>query len=512
MNLWPWQERCGEELAEAIDGGAKSVVVTGPTGSGKTIEMIRLIEWCNERRWPCALFTNRRLLLEQTKERLEAHGIHPGMRAAGYETAYLRDVQLAMFQSEISRVYNRKDRSLHPARVVIADECHLSRSGQSEKLLRDYMDQGAAIVGFTATPLDLGDLYSELIVAGTNSECREHGALVAAQTYAPDEPDLKHVKRYMVGEDLTETQNVQAMMRPGIFGRVFKHWDRLNPERKPTILFAPGVKESLWFAEQFVSSGIRAAHIDGQDCWSCGEFGQGPLAREKILAEFKAGDISVVCNRFVLREGIDIPSIGHAIFACVFGSLSSYIQSGGRALRAAPGKEDVTIQDHGGNWHRHGSLNSDRDWSLGQTNTRTVGERIERLREKREAQPICCPNCGKVRSGGKVCSACGHQGHINSRMVVQIDGNLREITGDFYKPRRVATRPDTERLWLSMYHRMKRANRTFRQAEALFFVENHYYPPRTLPRMPVSDGDWWCKISDVPMERLRSEQFERAAS
>jgi hypothetical protein len=57
-----------------------------------------------------------------------------------------------------------------------------------------------------------------------------------------------------------------------------------------------------------------------------------------------------------------------------------------------------------------------------------------------------------------------------------------------------------------MYHRAKskKWNATFRQAEAIFVRENHYWPPRDLPFMPKSTADMWRKVSDVPRDSLIS--------
>ena len=109
-----------------------------------------------------------------------------------------------------------------------------------------------------------------------------------------------------------------------------------------------------------------------------------------------------------------------------------------------------------------------------------------------------------VRRTGKQCPACGHIAHAKSRMVVQIDGTLKQVSGDIIKPHRIKMLPDTQRLWQTMYHRAKskKWNATFRQAEAFFFYENHYYPPRDLPLMPKESGDWWRKVADVPQNNL----------
>ncbi len=150
MNLWPHQIRAVEETTEAIAGGAKRICLTAPTGAGKTRVMIELIEWASDLNWPVALYTNRRMLLDQTKNVLESHGVNVGMRASGYETALLRDVQLCMTQTELSQVYQRKIRQLHDAKLVLIDEAHVQKGGTVENIITEHVGQGAAIVGITA--------------------------------------------------------------------------------------------------------------------------------------------------------------------------------------------------------------------------------------------------------------------------------------------------------------------------------------------------------------------------
>jgi len=504
---WPNQQRAFDLTTAAIAQGVKRICLTSPTGSGKTAMMTDMIQWGVEEGRRVALYTQRKMLYEQTAGVLERAGIDFGKRASGHETALLRAVQLAMTPTELSRVYQRGDRELHAAGLVLIDEAHCQTGGAMQKIMQDHVADGAAIVGYTATPLDLEGLYDELIVAGVPSECRDFGALVPAETYAPDEPDLRHIKNYQVGLDLTEKDNAKAIMRPGVFGRVKDAWLQHNPHQKPTILFAPDVRGSIFFAEQFTKAGIRAAHIDGSDVWLDGQFySTSQENRELVRDLMMAGDVKVVCNRFVLREGIDWPFVECGILACVFGALTSYLQSVGRLLRTCKdtGKQSATLLDHGGNWWRHGSANEDREWFLDLTNHRVVGERLEKMREKKIAEPITCPECGKVRNGGRQCPVCGHIAHRKSRMVVQVDGTLKLREGDIMRPWRIKREQNTPDLWRQMYYRAKsqKWNATFRQAEAMFFRENYYYPPRDLPLMPVESGDWWRKVADVPREAL----------
>jgi superfamily II DNA or RNA helicase len=504
MILWECQDRTLAAIDTAVNAGQKRICVTLPTGGGKTVIMG---ETTRRMSVPTILYTNRRMLREQTSERMEAFGIDHGIRAAGVDPALLKDVQVSSIMTEESRVYRRKKWELHPAKLVLIDEAHNQTGNVAKKILNAHVEAGAVVVGFTATPLDLDGMYEHLIVGAVNSELRDCGAHVICQTYAPDEPDLRHVKQVKVGEDLSDEENKKAIMRPGIFGRVKDNMLRLNPELRPMIGFGPDVAGSLWFAEQCHAAGISAAHIDSERIWINGEVlsSDDPDNRKHLAALSKSGEIKIVWNRFVMREGIDWPWLYHGIMATVFGSVTSYLQAGGRLLRAHESLDHVLLQDHGGNYHRHGSLNSDREWSLGLTSHMVTSMKQDRMREHKEDQPIVCPQCGFVRLRGPSCLQCGHKSERKSRVVVQANGDLKEIEGDIYKPRRIKELPDTEKIWRQCYMRAKNSKNgmTFRQAEALFFCENFYYPPRNLPFMPTHEADWFRKVKDVPVNDLQ---------
>ena len=512
-DFWPMQTHGCQGVVDAYYEGIRRIVLTSPTGTGKSRMMIALLEWAASMGWPSVLYMHRRMLLRQTRGVLDRHGIEYGMRASGIEPALLKDIQLAMFQTEMSAVLKRKSRELHPAKLVLIDELHAHGGATMQEFLQQHYEQGALIVGITATPLDLEGEWDRLVVAGKTSDGRKCGALVPAYTVCPDEPEMKLIKKYKVqqlqenGQDLTDKENAEVIMRPGIFGRVYDHWKQLNPDAKPTILFGPDVGGSLFFAQEFWRKGVNAAHIDAKEIWWNGEaMPSDDDNRERVLKATETGEIQVLCNRFVLREGIDLPHIAHAIFACVVGSLRSWLQMGGRVLRAHPATPTVCIHDHGANFRRHLSLNLDRYWELGQTGYKTTGMHIENMREHPEAEPIRCPRCGTMRLSGPKCinSECGYEYHKRSKVVVQVNGDLKLVEGASYKPHFTRQKPDTEKKWISMYHRAKsdKWDASFRQAVANFVQENHYWPPKNLPFMPTDPADWFEKVKDVPRERL----------
>ena len=809
MKLWPHQERGLTEIeairGAATEGNPPAICFTSPTGGGKSKCMVEIIKRDVAAGKKVSLYTNRRLLLEQISGVLEKHSIPFGIRAAGHERDQDKAVQLSSLQTEVQRVYKSNKWTLHKADTVLVDEAHCCGGDTSVKIINDHQRWGGHVIGFTATPLDIGHIYRHLVVAGTNSELRACGAHVIAHTYCPDEPDTRYIKRQASGE-YSEADVKKVIMTPVIFGRVLKWWKKLNPDARPAILFGPGVGESLWFAEQFINAGVPAAHIDGDKVWVNGEsYSSNAKVREQVLDDFRKGRIRVLCNRFVLREGIDIPEIYHCIFATVFGGLQSYLQSGGRVLRshksldhvcvardtmiltdrgevpvqdvlltdkvwdgvefvshdgatcngtssvldwdglsATPehkvltnhgwkeikvaktfrqrivkggangrpirvhdnsnpynktgtsrqgygrgglqslrqevvrilpedSKQDSTrmpclpaeawrspsldiqpvrwpatemhkpketflpevwwrwnrvqvffdtrgcevgnkepwraikqkdaarqdqqpwplrgwqstlgheqrerteqicgqrcwltpdckdaggisvlgaahqessekrafdrtdkaevwdikncgprnryvangsivancIQDHGGNWHRHGDLNEDRKWELVYTNRIATGLREQSIRENREPEPIICCRCYGYRLWGPECPYCGYKHTSRSRIVIQKDGRLNEMKGRIYRPRNIRVQSDTEKIWSQCVHRCRRSGMTFNQAEGLFFYENHYYPPRTLPGMPVESLDWFLPIKVVPRQRLLTKEQPAAPS
>ena len=494
MRLWPHQQRALDDIAFHREDGCGAILVTAPTGSGKS----KVMECLLEQGEPCALYTDRRMLMEQLARGLRSAGFDFGIRAAGHEPNLFPDIQLCMVQTESRRVVELEARSHHPARVVILDEAHRLKADTMQGILELHAQDGATIIGFTATPLGLSHIYNRLIVAATNSECRACGAHVPAHTYAPSEVDVSDLKRQTTGEyEVGELR--KRFSRPVVFGEVFRHWKRLNPDARPTLGFGPDVAGSQWFAEQFENQGVPAGHIDAKQVIIRGEqYESTEETRAQFIDELRAGRI-VAWNRFVLREGIDIPELYHGIFATAFGALTSYIQAGGRLLRSHPSLSGVVIQDHGGNTNRHGSLNSDREWYLEDTEQTVRAKREDRLRSKSEPEPITCPECGKMRASGPRCMDCGHIASHKSRIVIQLNGELKEVRGDIYKPRRQSQEPQEIQDWKTCLFRCANARKrtlSFNQAMGLFARE-HFgrWPNKEWPLVPQSKLDGMRKVT-----------------
>lgn len=526
MADWLWQTRGVESVLAAIARDQRRLVLTSPTGMGKTRTAGLLVEHYLDRMQRVVVYANRKILIRQLSDMMEAAGHVHGVRAADHFPEHHHPFQISSIQTEGARSL-RGNQELHPADLVIFDEGHLHTSGQAKEIADWHLERGTTILYLTATPVGMSEVADEIVVAGTKAEGREHGALVLAHHYGPDEPDTRNIGLVSPGDDFSEEQARKVMGAVNdkgmankrlvqLFGRVGQHYLKLNPLRKPALLFAPGVRESMWFVDRFVAIGVSAAHIDGEGIYYGQRDDDGfPIvvptseeAREQLREESRTGKVQVISNRFVMREGIDFPWIEHLILATVLGSIQGYVQVGGRGLRAYPGKSHCIIQDHAGLWWRHGSLNADIEWHLNETSHMLGAARFDDLREHRVAEPFCCPQCNMILSR-RACP-CGFKidPTRRTRPVLMQDGELVQLGGPIVKPRRRYACKDTLAIWKQCYFRARnsKSRMTFAQAEGLFVKEAKHWPPRTLPFMPKKTIDFYRPVADVPPAELKRQE------
>jgi hypothetical protein len=459
------------------------------------------------------ILTHRRVLLDQLSKVLDNYGIKYGFRASGKKSNLSAPIQLALTNSEFNRAHKDDRWPLHDCEIVHVDEIHAQTAGMVQTIASAYQNQGAKLLGWTATPREVAHLCEEMVVVATVPELIFQGYLVPPVMFGPDMPDaeaLERVTRQSNGEySVSGLKKIWNCSK--IFGRVVEFYNRLNPERRPTILFAPGVPESLWFAERFTERGIRAAHIDGNDVWLDGKFEKsGSGSRQAVFDGVVSGDIKIVCNRFVLREGFDCPSISHAILATPFGSRTSFFQAVGRALRPSPGKTQATIQDHGGAWLNHPAIDSDVEWDMDMSDYVASRLHVELLRGDSEnppriSEPYNCPKCFCVRWHGEACPLCGHKFVTRSRPVIQENGELILVDGPAYRARKIKRAPTDAEDWERIYwgNVSNHPGRTPEQAYSYFAMSNNWrWLPRDLPLMPIRPRHWYVPFGDLTFDDL----------
>jgi superfamily II DNA or RNA helicase len=459
-------------------------------------------------------YVNRKLLIPQTLSQMQKIGLWSGVRAAEYDDLYQEDApfQVTSCQSEDARCYKSSTWDLHhvgDGGIVIVDEAHMQKSKVMKNILGWYRRQNARIILLTATPVAMGGWADELLVSASLREWRDAGALVMVQPTTVSQPDMRKVKRNATGEYVLDGEKKKVYMQ-SIVGDVVSSYEKSH-ETGPTMVYCPGVSESVWMVRKFRERGHRFIHVDATSAEIDGV--RHSLTRElwaEIVEMVKAGEAAGLSSRFKLREGVDIPQATHCILATPIGSLASYLQIVGRVMRAYScdgyTKTHAILQDHGGVYHSQGSPNQDRDWdSLWQMKEHAASSfHMDQLREGAVKESIRCPNCGAERAAGPKCWKCGFEHPLSERRIIEENGALRQVTGDIVPRTRRVRRHDTAQLWTKMFYgyRNKKVEQSFAQMEAFFYRTHGYRPTRDLPFMPRHAIDWKAKVYEVPMEKL----------
>lgn len=462
MKPWPHQERAMVQIREALSTRTHSCVVA-PPGAGKSWIMRETTREQIAQGKRVVIFVHRQALMDQTIATFKNEGIRFGVVASGY--ADLLDEHEPVQICSIQTVYRRLGTlrvHVPEADIILVDEAHQ----QTEQMARSiffgcddfvgYHHKGATIIGFTATPVDIAGVYQKIIYAGHYTELRKCRAHLPVKTFGGPTPDLSGLKTTKSG-DFSSKKLAERMRVHTIFGHVYDEWMDHNPDSMPAILFAPGVGESKFFVTHFAQRGVAAAHIDGAECYWTEWVEQNGVRtlvkktapttsdiRQMILQRSKENYFKVICNRFVLREAIDMPWLFHGIFATAFGSIASYLQSVGRIQRYHPDYTFKLMTDHGGNYDRHLSPNDNRNWRIGDT-ANSIQKKIFEKKQRTKgdfAEPISCGRCHGLRMRGPECPHCGFRKTTSVRLVLQLDGKLEKKTSRVVQYKRPQTAND----------------------------------------------------------------------
>jgi DNA repair protein RadD len=240
--------------------------------------------------------------------------------------------------------------------------------------------------------------------------------LVPTRHYAPTDPDLTGV-RVQAG-DYVETQLADVMDRPKLVGDIVTHWHRLAEDRR-TVVFATGVQHSIHIRDEFIRSGVKAAHIDGSTTKE---------ERDAILRKLERGDLDVVTNCMVLTEGWDMPDVGCCVLARPTKKMGLYRQMIGRVLRPAESKPDAIVIDHSGAVYRHGFAEDHVEWTLSPDKHAKNPTHEQRGEHGTRSRLLDCAQCGALRVAGEACRHCGFKPAPPPKYVPTIDADLALAT------------------------------------------------------------------------------------
>jgi superfamily II DNA or RNA helicase len=240
--------------------------------------------------------------------------------------------------------------------IVIGDEIHRSPSNTYSKILKYFPN--AWHIGYTATPertdgQPLGHYYDYI----NSYENNDIGWFID-QGYLADyylkswktDYKAKSSKDDLVEQDL-------HFNRGELIADACKEWERFALGEK-TLVYATTTEHCYAIVEKFNT------YFDGKYKFAYIGSTLTATQRRDTLESYLYGELTGLVNVSLITEGIDIPLVSCLSLQRFVGSPGLLTQIWGRGLRPKPNGKRLTILDHAGNAHFHGSPRFQREYSL----------------------------------------------------------------------------------------------------------------------------------------------------
>ncbi|KAA5961038.1 MULTISPECIES: DEAD/DEAH box helicase [Pantoea] len=378
-----------------------SFMLYAPVGFGKTAIAALITHGFVSRGLRVMFVAPYTVLLDQTASRFVEYGLPED------EISYVWRDHPSYFPQNLIQIASADTliRRKFPDNIdlLIVDEAHLRRK-QLLKVI-EYLTQetNVKVVGLSGTPFAkfLGNYYQKLIKPTTMKELIEIGALSPYEFYAPSHPDLTGVKTSVqagYGSDYNEEQIGKIMSAAPLVGDIVRNWLE-NGQNRPTICFCVNVAHANFVTMEFSRAGVAVevmtAHTPHDQ-------------RQLTIRRFEQGITKIIVNVGVLVAGFD-SDVRCIIFARPTKSEIRWIQTLGRGLRPAPGKEQCLIFDHTGTVSKLGYPDDiEYDYLPADSDgMETAPVRVSRVEEP-EQLPKECPSCHYVKPVGiYICPKCG---------------------------------------------------------------------------------------------------------
>ncbi len=353
LRLRSYQQEAVDQVRSAIRAGCRRPLVTLPTGAGKTLVFGAFArEEAQESGGRCLILAHREELLDQAHQKLglvwpEAQvGVVQGSRAE-YGA---RDVVVASIAT-----LARPGRLAQLGQVdrVVCDEAHHVVAGTWRGVLHDlgvFGTHGPPCVGVTATPgradlRGLGAVFQRIVYERSILWMMMRGylcdlrTLVVRTDVSVDSVRIGHDGDFDAGAlgSVLNTANRNALIVQTY---------REHCRGRKALAFVATVKHAEDLAATFRASGVAAEAVSGQSTSG---------VRHRVIGDFRAGRLQVLCNAAVLTEGYDDASVAAILLARPTRSAGLYTQMVGRGLRPHPRKSDCLLVDYA-DASRHHSL------------------------------------------------------------------------------------------------------------------------------------------------------------
>jgi DNA repair protein RadD len=336
----------------------QNAIMVLPTGSGKSLIIADIASKLDGH---LLIFQPSKEILEQNFAKLQSYGVLDcSIFSASFNSKEINRITFAM----IGSVRNKPEFFSH-FKYVIIDECHGVNSKNDESMYNKFLNGlDCRVLGLTATPYRLSTdgfggsilkfitrtrprIFSEMIYHVQIKELADQGFLAKMEYYQVDIVDPSKLQINSTGADYTD-KSVQ------------KHYSDIdfNKKLKEIIerLVKAGRKNILVFTRFVAEAQELSDYFNGLSDMVSGETPK--KERERILNDFKSGEIRIVTNVGVLTTGFDFPELSTIVLARPTRSLALYYQMIGRAMRPHQSKTSAWIIDLCQTYKRFGNVES----------------------------------------------------------------------------------------------------------------------------------------------------------
>lgn len=400
FDLRPYQLPIADKVFNYIKNNpGKHPLVALPTGAGKTVVLAECIKEYVRRNTDghVLVLSHVKEILQQNVEAIEDHlSCKVGIYSAGLDSKEIEQITVASIQS----VYNKPE-LFQKFKFVIIDECHLIPTDGNTMYRRFFAGlNNPNYFGLTATPFRLGSgyiygeedsIFDDMVYDLTSMEnfnkLVEDGYLSPLRTMSTRQQlDVNGIKTVAGDFDLKGMS--MAFDRTSITNSCIREIIKVGTNYKKWLIFAIDIDHAEHIAEALIRSGISTGVIHSKMDFD----------RDKVISDFKRGFYRAIVNVNVLTTGFNDPEIDLIAMLRPTKSPIIHVQTIGRGLRIADGKDHCLILDFSGNTERLGPINDIHIYKKNKTSG--------------EGEPITkrCPECDFIHHpSARVCDNCGHK-------------------------------------------------------------------------------------------------------
>ena len=195
------------------------------------------------------------------------------------------------------------------------------------------------LIGCTATPdrtdgTPLGNIFQDRVDSPSLEWFISEGYLCDLKFISVETGiDLSDVRTYI--GDLSEGDIAQKLIDSGYINELGRVIETYCADRKSILLYLPNVATAITASKLLNEAGISSDYVVGSE----------RKRRKEVIKRFKRGEIRVLVNCLVLKEGFDAPVADCAVICRPTKSALLLTQFIGRVTRNAPGKEFASVID-----------------------------------------------------------------------------------------------------------------------------------------------------------------------